>query len=227
MKAIVINGSPDMERGKTGRLLNSFLEGYKNKGGEYELYKSECMNIKPCRECTSDDNFESPGRCLQLDDMEEVYDKMREADAWVFATPNYYNGMSGSLKIFLDRMEPLFISDLADNLQSEAKGSVLLITDCSFWDIEMFDPIVDHFEAVANLYNKNYAGALLRPHSFAMDTLDNMNVKYEDVFQAAHDAGEAFATTGNVPDGLKRKFSRILLPRDSSFKDIVDFFDED
>jgi multimeric flavodoxin WrbA len=228
MKAIVINGSPDMDRGKTAKLLNPFLEGFKASGGEYELIKTECMNVNPCRECTVDSRFESPGRCYQDDDMNDIYSKMQEADVWIFAAPNYYNGMPGYLKNFLDRMEPLFIADITnDSLDLKEKGSMVFISDCSFWDMEMFDPIVEHFEAVAHLYNRNFAGALLRPHSFAMDTLEHLNIKYDDVFQAAYDAGNEVAKRNNISNELKKAFSRVLLPRESSLKDIVDFFENE
>lgn len=228
MKAIVINGSPDMDKGKTARLLNAFLNGFTKNGGEYELIKTECMTIKPCRECTVDSRFESPGRCLQIDDMNDVYSKMQESELWVFAAPNYYNGMPANLKTFLDRMEPLFIADITqEDINQNPNGNLVFISDCSFWDMEMFDPIIEHMEAVAHLYNKNFAGALLRPHSYAMDTLDNLNIKYDDVYQAAYDAGYNAAKGEKIDNKLKKAFSRVLIPRDSSLRDVVDFFENE
>ena len=40
-----------------------------------------------------------------------LIEKVREADALVFATPIYYYEMSGQFKVFLDRCNPLYISD--------------------------------------------------------------------------------------------------------------------
>lgn len=227
MKAIVINGSPDLNQGKTSQLLEPFLKGFSAAGGTYEIIKTECMNINPCKECTANLRFESPGRCLQDDDMNKHYDDLREADAWIFATPSYYNGMSASLKRFLDRLEPLFIFDITDeNLHERARGYVALISDCSFWELDLFQPVIEHFEAVAHLYNRDFSGALLRPHSYAMDTLKHLNINYDDIFQAAYNAGFELVQKGIISKENQDIFSRVLLPKDSSIPEIVDLEDE-
>lgn len=227
MKAIVINGSPDLNQGKTAQLLDAFLKGFSAGGGTYEITNTKCMNIKPCKECTANSRFESPGRCLQDDDMNKHYDDLREADAWIFATPSYYNGMSATLKRFLDRLEPLFMFDITDeNLHQREQGYLTLISDCSFWEIELFQPVVEHFEAVAHLYNRTFAGALLRPHSYAMDTLKHLDINYDDIFQAAYNSGFEFAEKAVISKKHQDIFSRVLLPKDSSLNEIVDL-DED
>lgn len=43
--------------------------------------------------------------------MNELYDTVQHADILVFATPVYYYGMTGQLKTFLDRLNPLFSKD--------------------------------------------------------------------------------------------------------------------
>lgn len=223
MKAIVINGNPDLSKGNLGLLLESFLKGLNDGGGEYEELMTECMEIKPCKECTADLRFKSPGKCNQNDDMNSVYDKMRESDTWIFVSPTYYNGISNSLKRFLDRMEPLFLFDITDeDYDITNVGSLILLSDCSFWEIETFEPTIDHFEAVAHLYNKKFIGPLLRPHSYAMETLKHLNINFDDIFQAAYDAGYEFGTKGNISEKTKAAFSRILLPKDSALRDIVD-----
>ena len=45
------------------------------------------------------------------DDADTIAQKMKEADALVFATPIYYYEMCGQMKTMLDRANPLYDSD--------------------------------------------------------------------------------------------------------------------
>ncbi len=47
------------------------------------------------------------------DDAAALAGKVKNADAVVFATPVYYYGLSGLLKTFLDRCNPIYPSDYA------------------------------------------------------------------------------------------------------------------
>ena len=46
---------------------------------------------------------EGRGSCIQKDDMQQVYDLLRQADMLVLASPIYYHGLSGQLKCAIDR----------------------------------------------------------------------------------------------------------------------------
>jgi len=48
------------------------------------------------------------GRCFQQDDANTVLPKMMEADVVYFASPVYYYSVSGQMKVFIDRMNPLY-----------------------------------------------------------------------------------------------------------------------
>ena len=50
-------------------------------------------------------------KCVIKDDMNDLVEKVRNADVLVFATPIYFYEMSGQLKTFLDRCNPLFPSN--------------------------------------------------------------------------------------------------------------------
>jgi multimeric flavodoxin WrbA len=64
------------------------------------------LKIERCRQC--DDNgwglCRKEGRCVINDDMGGLVEKIKEADAVVFATPVYYSDLSESLRAFADRL---------------------------------------------------------------------------------------------------------------------------
>ena len=97
-------------RGKSNSdiLANKVLEGAQETGHNVELISLKGKNIKFCIGCMSCANT---GKCVLQDDVNEIREKVKNADTLVFVTPIYYYEMSGQLKTFLDRMNPLYDSD--------------------------------------------------------------------------------------------------------------------
>lgn len=77
-------------------------------GHEVEFISLKGKNIKFCIGCLA---CQKTGKCVQKDDMIELMPKVQNADVLVFATPIYYYELSGQLKTFLDRCNPLFPQD--------------------------------------------------------------------------------------------------------------------
>ena len=50
------------------------------------------------------------GHCDFKDDMEENINKILESDTLIFISPTRWNLLSGDLKIFMDRLNPLYAS---------------------------------------------------------------------------------------------------------------------
>ncbi|MDO4194014.1 MAG: flavodoxin family protein, partial [Erysipelotrichaceae bacterium] len=59
-------------------------------------------NIHGCLACEHCHKIEK-GICVQKDDMQEVYDLLKDADMLILASPIYYHGISGQLKCTIDR----------------------------------------------------------------------------------------------------------------------------
>lgn len=124
MKVLVISGSRNPE-GQTARAANAFLEGVGSAGGQGELVFLPQMKIERCRQC-EDDGWgicRSEGRCVIEDDFASVVDRVKDADAVVFATPVYFSDLSESLRAFLDRLRRTCIHD-AGRERIEGKGAV-------------------------------------------------------------------------------------------------------
>ncbi|MDQ7092495.1 flavodoxin family protein [Desulfosporosinus sp. PR] len=131
-KIIVLNGSPH-EHGCTSALVDEVIKGTGNHGAEVKFYYLNGMNIKGCQECRA---CTEKGRCVQQDDMQEIFDEIASADGIVFATPVYMWQMSAQLKTAVDRLLPFLRPGYTSSLE-KGKKVLLAITqgrsDTSFF----------------------------------------------------------------------------------------------
>jgi multimeric flavodoxin WrbA len=196
VQVLAINSSPLMDKGNTALILTPFLEGMKEAGAGVELVYTKTLKINPCQgefNCW----FKTPGKCFQEDDMQMLCPKLREADIWVLATPLYVDGLSGPMKNLLDRVIPLVqpAIELRDGhcrhplREGSRRGQVVVVSNCGFWELDNFDPLLVHVKAVCKNASREFAGALLRPHGPALRPMRDMGLPVDDVFQAAREAG--------------------------------------
>jgi len=104
--ALGISGSP-RRGGNSETLLHAALEGARGAGAHTEVVRLNELAYVGCQAC---DACFTQHRCVQRDDLTEVLARLREADAWLFASPIYFDGVSGQLKTFFDRCR-FFIRD--------------------------------------------------------------------------------------------------------------------
>ncbi len=220
MKVLALNASPNEDYGNTSLILNPFLDGMAEAGAETELIYLNRLNILPCRECTNDPEFVTEGHCYCDDDMNMLYPKFRESDIWVFATPNYYDGIVPRMKHMLDRMEPLF--NLGENFSSSNgfTGKLSLVATCDLYDLDNFELITGHFHSLSNLFARDFSGALLRPHINALIALKDTGSSVDDVFNAAREAGRQVIKSGTISKQVQDSVSRRLVPKKSFFADL-------
>ncbi len=65
--------------------------------------------------CTGCMDCDVNGKCDFKDDMEENINKILESDTLIFITPTRWNLLSGDLKIFMDRLNPLYTPKKLEN----------------------------------------------------------------------------------------------------------------
>ena len=99
MKILGLSCSP-RKQGNTMTLLELALKGAKQEGAEVELYSVSGKKIEPCDGCFT---CMEKGECHVKDDMQELYDKLVEADGIIFGTPIYCQSMAAQTKIIIDR----------------------------------------------------------------------------------------------------------------------------
>ena len=104
-KNIVILSGSSRKGGNTDMLAAAFKEGAESVGKNVALFRVADMNIGGCTGC--EHCFDEVGVCVQNDDMLEILDALRKADALVLASPVYYMTITAQLKLAVDRIYAL------------------------------------------------------------------------------------------------------------------------
>ena len=99
MKLLGLSFSP-RKGGNTELLLGRAFAGASRSGAQAELYRVADKDIKPCTGCGS--CFKT-GECQIKDDMQELRDRMLDADGIIFGTPVYFYNMTAQGKAAIDR----------------------------------------------------------------------------------------------------------------------------
>lgn len=108
-KVLIISSS--LRAGSNSEILERECEeGAKVARHEVEFISLKGKEIKFCIGCLS---CQRTGSCVLKDDVPGIMDRVKAAEAIVFATPIYYYEMSGQLKTLLDRLNPLYAADYA------------------------------------------------------------------------------------------------------------------
>ncbi len=107
MKVLLINGSPNA-RGCTYTALSEVAKTLEESGVQTEIIQVGHLNIRGCIACGK---CSALGKCVFDDKVNEVAEKLKDADGLVVGSPVYYASANGTLTAFLDR---LFFSQRAD-----------------------------------------------------------------------------------------------------------------
>lgn len=110
MKKVVIVSSSPRKNGNSEILANESAKGAKDAGNEVEVLLLRDKTVNFCRGCLA---CQKLLKCVIKDDMAEMIEKVKNADVLIFATPIYYYEMSGQLKTFLDRCNPIYPQEYA------------------------------------------------------------------------------------------------------------------
>lgn len=98
--AVGVEGSPRCT-GNSTALLNAYLDGVASVGFDTESIYLNGLTYKGCQACDRCVRGES---CKLDDDLTHVFPILKNARIWAMASPIYYDGVSGQLKTFFDRL---------------------------------------------------------------------------------------------------------------------------
>lgn len=202
MKVIIINGSPSLKKGMTHQLIKHFTIGCESAGAEVEQIDLSRMKLKFCTACLhclySKDHL-----CIHKDGMAEVHEKILAADYMVLATPVFADGVSGHMKVFMDRFVTMLDVrfEMVDGRyrhvrRFEKLPKVALLSVAGFYEMENFDVVNLHAKNLAGHIRSPYVGALLRPCSYLLGMDKLLPAEVLDVKNAIEEAGAELVTDG-------------------------------
>lgn len=143
-KVIVVTSSP-RKGGNSEMLANKFAEGARSAGNQVVQIAVRDLGLQFCTGCMY---CQSHDKCVLNDGMNALYSEFETADVLAFATPVYYYSVSGQLKTFLDRLNPLYVRKnkfkevylLATSADDNEKAMDGCVSDLAGW-IECFDGV--------------------------------------------------------------------------------------
>lgn len=135
---LVLIASP-RSNGNTDKLAGAFIEGAESAGHNVFRFLPGHGGIKPCLGC----NYcaANGGKCVQDDEMTEIYEAFDKADVVVLASPLYFHSVSAQLKIIIDR---LYAAGSFNAFCYEKKESVFLMT-CMESSNDIFDRAIGYY----------------------------------------------------------------------------------
>lgn len=118
MKITMVLGSPRRD-GVSTRLAMSFADGAKEAGHDVKIYNVNEMELMGCQACGCCRKYDSD--CVVQDDMEEYFRDLRESEALVITSPNYYSQIAGPMITFMNRHYCLLDKEKNPRLEDRKK----------------------------------------------------------------------------------------------------------
>ena len=219
-KAVVINGSPRMERGYTAMVVEPFVEGMVDAGSHVEVFYASRLRVKPCACGKLYCWTEMPGECCIKDKMQLLYPELREADILVLATPVYIP-LPGDMQNIINRLCPLL-----DPVLEFRKGrtratfrkdvrirAIVLVSASGWWEKQNFGTVLRIVKEFAEDASVNFAGAVLRPHASVMKHEGELTQDGRAVLDTVRKAGYELVRDGAMREETLKAISRPLISR--------------
>ena len=115
MNILILNGSP-RPNGNTSAMVDALVAGAKENHHNISVVPICQKKIAGCIACEYC-HTKGGGKCVQQDDMQEVYPLLESADMIVLASPVYYHSFTGQLQCAINRIYAL---DKPKNLKKAA-----------------------------------------------------------------------------------------------------------
>ena len=219
-KAVVINGSPTLDKGRTAALLAPFMEGMRSAGAEISLYYASRMNIHPCTCGKMACWNKHPGTCVFHDDMDALLGDLTSAELCVFAAPVYIQ-LPSAFQSVLNRLVVIIDPESAEFVNGRTRAKLrpeytlkhtALVAAGGWWEKEnlaLVDRIIAEFSADGGVI---YAGAVLRPHAFALQSQRVTEDVKKELLEGVRQCGRDLVANGKMSPALLEMVSRPLIP---------------
>ena len=236
MKFTAINGSPRASNGVTWWVLEKFIQGIEDAGEKVQVIN---LADKKIHHCTGELAcwFKTPGKCIHKDDMGEILAGLAPTENLIIATPVYVDGMTGLMKNFFDRIVPCADPHFEmrnGHLRHLERGSikikrVALVSVCGFFELDNFNPLVEHIKAICKNMNAEFSGAVLRPAGPMfpeIPTIHPLFFKLRALTKAIKQAGNEFASSGKISAETASAISADVITKEDYFKRANEYFDK-
>lgn len=229
MRILAINASYRGDKGHTRFLIDKLFKGATEHDAEYEVVTLSKNKINICKACNTCQTEKHYLRCVfdGKDDVRSIFDKMADADIIVFATPVYIFGISGLMKIFLDR---LYSTGDVNDLRVSKSGLLfhhinhsicskpfVTIVCCDNLEDETPKNILSYFKTYSKFMDAPQVGTLIRNAGALTGhgkdpEKEKKFPKIYDVYNAYEQAGQELAEYGKIRSKTQKCANQEILP---------------
>ncbi|MFB3883545.1 MAG: flavodoxin family protein [Armatimonadota bacterium] len=130
--AIGIAGSP-RRNGNSNALLSATLVGAATEGATVATVHLNDLTFRGCQGC---DRCSPGGYCVVSDPLSPVLAALRLADIWILASPIYFDGVSGQMKLFYDRLRTFMTEDgqTKPRLVGRRRAAIIVTSEAKPYD---------------------------------------------------------------------------------------------
>ena len=150
MKIVILNGSA--RKGNTSAAIQAFRKGAEGKH-EIEVIEPHKLHIAPCKGCNACECYKG---CIDKDDTNKTIDAIAAADMILFTSPVYWWGITGQLKLVIDKC-------FCRGMQIKNKKVGLIVTGAAPVEDEQYELIENQFACITEylgwdmLFQKRYS----------------------------------------------------------------------
>jgi multimeric flavodoxin WrbA len=175
-KKVFIVSSTMRKGGNSEILADWFAKGASDAGNEVKRINLRDINFKFCVGCMY---CQTHDKCVLKDDVNGLLSDVQSSDVLVFATPIYYYEMSGQLKTFLDRLNPLYP-------RTNAFKEVYLLATAADGELSATDGAVKGIQGWIDCFNGVKFGGLV----FGGNAEEKGDVNNSDAPRRAYEMGK-------------------------------------
>jgi len=232
MKILAINSSPKGKKSTTYFMVENFLKGAKEIGAETEhilLSEKKIHHCIGCFVCWT----KTPGICVFDDDMKELLKK--DSDILVFASPLYFDNISGLMKNFMDRCIPQALPFVEKDCNGEARHvlkkkkrpKLVVISNSGFPEQSHFIVLKTLFKRIARNMHTKVIAEIYRSEGPLLLTKDKRQEpiieKYKMLLQKA---GREISQNLTLSDQTQQDLEKPLIPYDLYLKSMNEHFNQ-
>jgi len=233
MKITAFNGSPRGQGSNTAIMVSEFLAGASAAGAETEQIFLSQKKIDHCRGCFRC-WIETPGKCVLVDDMTILLQKVMSSELVILATPLYIDDVTGIMKGFMDRLIPLMDPHFEQDENGEWRHvkrfssypDIAVISNCGMPGRQNFQALQLHISRMARNFHSRVTveiyqdcGELLKNQILILKPVIS---RYKKLLRKA---GGEVATEGSISLKIKEKLEKSLISGDMFIKEANKFWD--
>lgn len=190
MMILGLMGSP-RTGGNSDVLLMAALEAAAEAGATTDLIRLGPLQIAECDGCEA---CWHGADCVQQDDMNAIYPRIAEAAALLFATPVYWFGPTGLMKMLIDRFVYFNCAENRPQVRDKPAGVIVPFEEA---DPTVADGTIEVFRKSLTYLEMEFAGSVIVP---GVTSLGEVRDRPEAMAQARE---------------LGRKLAGMIQPRDA------------